>query len=194
MQLVPEQQNSRLTAILLLVVAALVVYLVAFHWFFVRHLEYSEELAQLRENLGRFQAVVAQREGLQQQLAAIRSSDSDEALFLAQPDFNEAAAEMSERLGQMVEAQSDGSCQIVSRQPVRPRVQERFQRVTVNVRMRCMGENTLEILHRLESENPMVIVEDLNVIRPRARRRNDEETATAAALDVRFNMSGYLKQ
>lgn len=193
MQLVPEQQNSRMTAILLLVVAALVVYLTVFHWFFRAHIAYSEELSQLRENLGRFQAVVAQRESLQEQLASIRNADQDDDLFLEQPDFNEAAAAMSERLGQMVQAQSE-SCQIVSRQPVRPRVQERFQRVTVNVRMRCMGEDTLQILYRLESENPTVIVEDLNVIRPRARRRNNDEAAEGTSLDVRFNMSAYLKQ
>ena len=154
----------------------------------------NEILPALKENLGRFQAVVAQREALQEQLAAIRNSDTDEDLFLEQPDFNEAAAEMSERLGQMVAAEAGEDCQIVSRQPVRPRVQERFQRVTVNVRMRCAGEDTLGILYRLESENPMVIVEDLNVIRPRARRRNDETPAASALLDVRFNMSAYLKQ
>ena len=41
----------------------------------------------------------------------------------------------------------------------------------------------------------MVLVDDLNVIRPRARRRgrNDEQVDESQALDVRFNMSGYLK-
>ena len=40
-----------------------------------------------------------------------------------------------------------------------------------------------------------VLVDDLNVIRPRARRRgrNSEQPVQTQALDVRFNMSGYLK-
>jgi general secretion pathway protein M len=192
-QMVPEQQNSKLTALLLLVVALLLVYLLVFHWFIVRHMEYAEELSLLEEQLGRFQSVVAQRESLQQQLAKIRETRSDEDLFLDQPDFNEAAAEMSDRLGQMVQTLAANECQIVSRQPVRPRVQERFQRVTVNVRMRCHSEEMVQILYRLESEIPMVIVEDLNVIRPRARRRSNDEAAVGQALDVRFNMSAYLK-
>jgi general secretion pathway protein M len=101
---------------------------------------------------------------------------------------------MSDRLGRMVQTQAGEDCQIVSRQPVRSRVQERFQRVTVNVRMRCSGEDLLDILHRLESSVPMVLIDDLNIIRPRTRRRVGREVVDVAQpLDVRFNMSGYLR-
>jgi general secretion pathway protein M len=195
MQVLPDQKNGRLTAILILVIVLIAVYMIGFHWFFQRHAGYAEQIDGLRQQLARFEAAAAQREPLQQQLAAIRESRSDEGLFLEEGNFNEAAAALSERLGRMVQTQADDSCQIVSRQPVRPRVQERFQRVTVNVRMRCHAEDMLKILYRLEAEVPMVLVDDLNVIRPRARRRgrNDDQPAVTQALDVRFNMSGYLK-
>jgi general secretion pathway protein M len=135
------------------------------------------------------------RESAEQQLQDIRASREDASLFLAEADFNEAAAAMSERLGQMVRTQAEADCQIVSRQPVRPRVQERYERVTVNVRMRCQPADLLQILYRLESEIPMMIVEDLNIIRPRARRRVGNTLVEAAeTLDIRFNMSGYLHQ
>lgn len=195
MQVLPDQKNGKLTAILILVIVLIAVYMIGFHWFFQRHGEYAEQIDGLREQLARFEAAAAQREPLQQQLAAIRESRSDEGLFLEEGNFNEAAAALSERLGRMVQTQADDTCQIVSRQPVRPRVQERFQRVTVNVRMRCHAEDMLKILYRLEAEVPMVLVDDLNVIRPRARRRgrNNEQPVATQALDVRFNMSGYLK-
>ena len=195
MQLLPDQQNGKLTAILVLVIVLIAIYMICFHWFFQRHAEYAEQIDGLREQLARFEAAAAQREPLQQQLAAIRESRSDEGLFLEEGNFNEAAAALSERLGRMVQTQADDSCQIVSRQPVRPRVQERFQRVTVNVRMRCNAEDMLNILYRLEAEVPMVLVDDLNVVRPRARRRAraNEQPVETQALDVRFNMSGYLK-
>lgn len=194
MQVVPDQQNGRLTAILILFIILIAVYMLGFHWFVKRHVAYADELAGLREQLGRFEAIAAQREPLQQQLAEIRSSRDDADLFLTESNFNEAAAALSERLGQMVSTQADDSCQIVSRQPVRPRVQERFERVTVNVRMRCHGEDMVNILYRLESEVPMVIVDDLNVLRPQTRgRRNNAEQQPVQPLDVRFNMSGYLK-
>ncbi len=195
MQVVPEQQNGRLTAILILVIVLILVYLVGFHWFVKRHLAYAEQIDDLQGQLARFQAAGALRAPLLALLTAIRDSRADEGLFLAEDNFNEAAAALSERLGQMVQTQADDSCQIVSRQPVRPRVEERFQRVTVNVRMRCHGEDLLQILYRLESESPMVLVDDLNVLRPRARRRTRDSEAEVSAqpLDVRFNMSGYLK-
>lgn len=194
MQVMPDQQNGRLTAILILLIVMIAVYMLGFHWFFKRHAAYADELTGLREQLGRYEAIAAQREPLQQQLAEIRASRDDADLFLTESNFNEAAAAMSERLGQLVSTQADESCQIVSRQPVRPRVEERFERVTVNVRMRCHGEDLVRILYRLESEVPMVLVDDLNVLRPQSRgRRNTPGPEPVQPLDVRFNMSGYLK-
>jgi general secretion pathway protein M len=100
---------------------------------------------------------------------------------------------MSERLGQMISTQAEDTCQIVSRQPVRPRVQERFQKVTVNVRMRCGIEDLKKVLYSLETRIPLVIADEVTVIKPRSRRRsNNQEKPTPTALDIRFNMSGYL--
>ena len=194
MQLLPDQKNSRPTAVLLLVIFLILVYMLGFHWFIVRHLEYASELDELREQLARFESVAATRDNIEQRLSDIRSSREDASLFLVEADFNEAAAAMSDRLGQMVRTQAEADCQIVSRQPVRPRVQERYERVTVNVRMRCQASDLLQIMYRLESEVPMMIVDDLNIIRPRARRVSGNVVQTAESLDIRFNMSGYLNR
>ena len=193
---VAEQGSNRLTPILLLVIVLLMVYLLCFHWFILRHIDYSEEINGLSEQLGRFQRVAAQRAQYEEQLQALQNRKSDENLFLEGGDFNEAAAGMSERLGQMISTQADDSCQIVSRQPVRPRVQERFEKVTVNVRMRCSIEDMKKVLHALETGIPMVIADEVTVIKPRARRRagKNQEAAVKNTLDIRFNMSGYLRQ
>jgi general secretion pathway protein M len=187
--------NSRLTAILIFVIAVIVVYLLCFHWFILRHLEYSDEIAQLAEQLGRFQRVAAQKTDYQTLLQALQERRADENLFLTGTDFNEAAAGMSERLGQMISVQAEESCQIVSRQPVRPRVEERFQRVTVNVRMRCGIEDLKKVLHSLETGVPMIIADEVTVIKPRSRRRATEQAPEVGTLlDIRFNMSGYLRE
>jgi general secretion pathway protein M len=100
---------------------------------------------------------------------------------------------MSERLGQMINTQAEDTCQIVSRQPVRPRVQERFQKVTVNVRMRCGIEDLKKVLYALETSIPMVIADEVTVIKPRTRRRaKNQANPVRTTLDIRFNMSGYL--
>jgi len=194
MQVIPDQRNSKATALMLLVIAALLVYLLFFHWFVLRHIDYAEEIGQLREQLGRFQSVASQRETLQARLAEIRSSENDEGLFLEYPTFDEAAAALSGDIGNMVRTQADDSCQIVSRQPVRPRVQERFEKVTVNVRMRCNAEDFLPVLYGMETGMPLMLVDDLNIIRPRTTRRvRGQQVEEQGALDIRFNVSGYLK-
>ena len=193
MALVSAQGNNRLTAVLLFVITIIVLYLLCFHWFIMRHLDYGDEISELSTQLGRFQQVAAQRPEYQSLLQSLDNRESNENLFLEGGDFNEAAAEMSERLSQMINTQAEDTCQIVSRQPVRPRVQERFQKVTVNVRMRCGIEDLKKVLYMLETSVPMVLTEELTVIKPRARRRTNSPAAQAqTALDIRFNMSGYL--
>jgi general secretion pathway protein M len=193
MALVAEQGSNRLAAILLFAIAVIMVYLLGFHWFIVRHLDYSNEISELSGQLGRFQRVAAQKTQYESSLLDLENRKSDESLFLEGGDFNEAAAEMSERLGQMISTQAEDTCQIVSRQPVRPRVQERFQRVTVNVRMRCGIEDLKKVLYSLETNVPMVIADEVTVIKPRARRRSNKKAEPVqTTLDIRFNMSGYL--
>src|SRR5210317_1738219 len=195
MALVAQPGNSRLTAILILVILLLLVYLGCFHWFILRHLEYGAEIGELSEQLGRYQRVAAQRGDYETLLQGLQDRKSDENLFLEGSDFNEAAAGMSERLSQMIGIQAEDSCQIVSRQPVRPRVQERFEKVTVNVRMRCGIEDLKKVLYALETGVPMVIADEVTVIKPRSRRRRscDREPEAGQLLDIRFNMSGYLR-
>ena len=194
MQFISDQRNSKTTALMLLVIALLLVYLLVFHWFILRHREYAEEIGDLRTQLGRFQTVASQREALQARLGQLRGLQKDADLFLEYPEFDEAAAAMSGSIGDIVRAQADESCQIVSRQPVRPRVQERFQKVTVNVRMRCDAEDFLLILYGMETGTPLMLVDDLNIIKPRTRRRSAAQKNQAqGALDIRFNVSGYLK-
>lgn len=194
MQVIPDQKNSKTTAFLLLAIAVLLVYLVFFHWFVMRHKEYAGEISDLRDQLSRFQTVASQRTALQERLGKIRNSQEDAGLFLDDPSFDEAAASISSSIGDMVRIHADDSCQIVSRQPVRARVQERFEKITVNVRMRCNAEDFLKILHSMETNMPLMLVDDLNIIRPRTRSRaRNQQESVQGALDIRFNVSGYLR-
>lgn len=193
MALVAEQGNNRLAAILLLVIVLILVYMLCFHWFIVKQIDYGTEISELSAQLGRYQRVAEQKSQYESLLEDLNARRPDQSLFLEGEDFNEAAAEMSERLGQMINTQAEETCQIVSRQPVRPRVQERYQKVTVNVRMRCGIEDFRKIMYSLETSVPMVIADELTVIKPRARRRSNNNSANQRnALDIRFNMSGYL--
>lgn len=195
MALVPEQGSGKLTAVLLFAIVLILVYLLCFHWFIMRHKEYSEEISSLSDQLGRFERVAAQRDRYESLLGELQGQRADTELFLDGDDFNEAAAGMNEQLSQMVRTQAEDTCQILSRQQVRPRVEERFQKVTVNARIRCGIEDLQKIIYSLETSVPMILVEELTVIKPRTRRTSrSAPQPTQTVLDIRFNMSGYLKE
>jgi hypothetical protein len=61
--------------------------------------------------------------------------------------------------------------------------------------MRCGIEDLKKVLYALETGVPMIIADEVTIIKPRSRRRrtNDPEPAPGELLDVRFNMSGYLR-
>lgn len=189
-----KQGNTKLTAILLLVISLILVYLLCFHWFVLSLLAYGEEISELESQLDRFRTVAAQKNLVEEQLKSLQGRRTESNLFLTEGDFNEAAAAMSERLNQMLSSFADESCQIVSRQPVRARVAERFEKVTVNVRMRCDIDDLMQMLYSLETGVPMVFAEELTIIKPRTRRRRSNQAVDdSQALDIRFNMSGYLR-
>ena len=192
MALAVEQGNSRMTAILLFAIVVIVVYLLVFHWFILRHVEYSGEISQLREQLGRYNRVAAMQDDYEELLQNLQTNRSDQNLFLEELDFNEAAAAMSERLGQAVDGRAANSCTIVSRQPVRPRVQERYEKVSVNVRMRCVIDDVNSILHWIETSVPLIIIEEMTILKPRTRQSRRNQQQKTGQLDVRFNMSGFL--
>jgi len=96
-----------ISAILLFVIVVILMYLVGFHWFILRHIEYNGEISDLSGQLGRFERVAAEKERYESLLESLENRKSDENLFLEGSNFNEAAAEMSERLGQMIDLQAE---------------------------------------------------------------------------------------
>jgi general secretion pathway protein M len=90
-------------------------------------------------------------------------------------------------------------CSLVSNQTVRNREEQRFEKVAVNMRLRCHMSEFVKLLHSIESSTPMLFVEDLNVFKLAVRQRqssrnraNNNVAADNLSLDIRFNLAGYL--
>lgn len=193
MQLLPEAERGRWVALGLLVAAAGLVYLVFFHWFVMAHVSYNERISSLRDQLARYQATIAQRGELEERLAAVRRYQQTNDYFLREADQNLAAAQLTNRLKQVVAANSrtPDSCQVLSQQHKPPREPEEFERVPVEVRLRCDIEDFLPVLHELESGVPLIFIDDVSIYQQRVRARGGGFKDTW--LDVRFEMYGYLR-
>lgn len=195
MQLLPDREQGRPLAIILLAVALLLIYLLFFHWFVMRHVDYAATIDDLQDRLGNIQVRVAQQPELEQRLADLRSDRQDDAMFIQEGNFDTAAAQLTRRLKDIISTQAENAqkCQVVSNQNMRPRDRERFEKVVVKVRMRCTLPDFVKVLGELENGLPLVFIDNLNiyqqVVIPSARRRN----LSPENLDIRFDMQGYLR-
>ena len=200
MQLLPDREQGRPLAIILLAIVLLIIYLVCFHWFILRHQQYAETITDLRDQLGNVQLRLEQKPLLEARLQELQTERQDEAFFLREANFDAAAAQLAARLKGIItnQAENPQRCVVQSTQNMRPRDRERFEQVVVKVRMRCNLPDFVKVLDELESGLPLVFIDRLNVYQQavtptnRTRSRRNRGLATTT-LDIRFDMLGYLR-
>jgi len=197
MKLLPDAKHGRPLAVILLLIALLLIYFFGVHWWFVApQLQYRTDLIDLRDEEARFRAIAQQRAQIEARLEEVRAFEAGNPGFLAEANFDLAASALTQRLQERVNEVNAGErCTLVSRTPTRGNAEERFERVTVKVRMRCEMEYFSQVLHGLESGSPQLFVSDLTVT---GRRGNPTpgragQAQQAGYLDLAFDLYGYLR-
>lgn len=206
MRLLPDARHGRVLAVILLLIALMLAYLVGMHWWFVAPLlESRQQMIELRDEEARFRAIAQQREAIRAALAEVRTFENENPGFLAETNFDLAASAMIQRLQEQVELlQADERCKLVSRTPFRTNrsgrsgkeESEPFEKVTIKVRMLCEMEYFGPLLHGLESGSPQLFVSDLTITsrRAAATRPARGKQATTGYLDQAFDLYGYLRR
>ncbi|UXI67784.1 type II secretion system protein GspM [Tahibacter amnicola] len=198
MRLLPDKNNGRLLAVVLTLIVALLVYLLGVHWWFVSpHLALRGQMADLREQQQRFRETSAQRAEIEKRLGEVREFEQSSQAFLNQTDANAAAADLIQRLKQAVNDRGgdQNRCQVLTNQTLTGGKPELYERVTIQVRMRCDLEPFSAIVYQLESGKPYLFVDQLMVYKqnygyvPPGQKQPQQ-----SALDIRFNLSGYLRK
>lgn len=201
-------EHGRLLAVLLLLIALMLGYLVGVHWWFVAPLMKSRgEMVDLREDEARFRAIAQQRDAIREALGEVRAFESDNPGFLTEANFDLAASSLIQRLQEQIDLlQAGDRCALVSRTPFRSQTasgrgsEERdvpFEKVTIKVRMRCEMEHFGLLLHGLESGSPQLFVAELTIT---GRRGTPAPAGRGGAaqqqgyLDTAFDLYGYLRR
>jgi general secretion pathway protein M len=194
MTLLPPKGQGQVLALCLLFFVGVAVYMLGFRWAFVAHDEISREMAELSETSFRFRQLAGQREQLEQRLADIRAFESQNTYFLPESSFDLAAAGLSTKLKQVItdHAQKPDRCQVLSSQNNRIQNNDPYQRVTVQIRMRCEMEDFARVLHALENGTPLLFVDELNIYQQPVFDMNMQQNM--GSLDATFNLSGYIRQ
>lgn len=196
MQILPNPEQGKPLAIALLALVLVVVYMVGFHWFVVRHFEMGREIDRLEQQIARFKASVAQRPQLEAQIDQLQRHRLGSALFLNEVDFSPATATLIRTLRELVNSHADDTefCSVTNTQPQREREPGRFEQVTVGVRMQCPLPDLVRVLYELENAVPLIFVDNLRITQRALRSQRGRRGQTYGQLEVQFDMYGYLPE
>lgn len=189
-------RQARALALALLLGALALGYFLLVHWWFTApHLAVAEEMAELREQEQHFRVTIAERPQIQKRLAQVREFEAANPAFLPENDFDAAASGLIQRLSAVVAAHAADPtrCQLVQKQYNRSTEKEPFERITIKARLRCDFEQFAPILHELETSNPVLFVDQVQVWRQtgyRAPGTNQVENY----LDINFDLYGYIRK
>lgn len=198
MRLAPDARNGRFLAIVLALIVVLLGYLVLVHWWFVApDLSIAGQMQDLRDQQQRFAGILAQRPQIEKNLAEVRAFEQANQAFLSDADANSAFSDLTQRLKQAISARvkDENKCAIVSNSNFKGGEEETYERVTIQVRMRCTLEPFASILYDLENGKPYLFVDQMMIYRQQyGYVPPGAKAQPASALDIRFNLSGYLRK
>jgi len=194
MSAVRAERERWLALGLLLLVLAVAYALLVHPWWTVPMREADQRIEQLRQRELRMRIQLQQAPEVQRRLAAIRAPGAGRSGFIAEPSAELATAGLVKRLEAVVAEASPGnrSCAIQNRSPLPAEAaQERFRRVTVNVRLLCGTPQLAQVLHALESGSPRLFVDNLEMLSQRYSFLG-QNGGNSSGLIVTFDLSGYL--
>jgi general secretion pathway protein M len=189
-----KPRESRVAAIILLLLALLLAYLVLVHWWFVAPLnQISDEMSQLRDTHSRYAAAIAEKPALEQRLAALGAGQAASDAFLAADDPNNAAADLMQQVVDVVGRSTQGGRCVVSQKmplPAPPTPPgEPYRKAAVSISLSCDIEPLAAVLQALEQGKPYLFVDDLSIYRNPVAAQRDQ----GAPLEVQFTLSGYVR-
>jgi len=152
-------QHGRKTAALLLVGVAIALLALVVVPFYLLNRKYDTALAELSDRLDRYQRIIASRGAATQQLEAIRAVEPRKG-FLRSGAPALSAAEAQEALRTIIEA--NGGKLITMQAPI-AKEDGRYRQLTVNVQLSGTIFALRKILHAIESNQPALFVENLQV-------------------------------
>lgn len=191
----PVSNRDRWLALGLLLGALLAAYVVFLHpWWTVPMQEADAQIESAQERELRLRMQVKQAPQVRQRLEQARAQLSRTPGFLSERSAELATASLVQRLETVVAQASPGnrSCEISNRSPLQETSREKYQKVTVQVRLRCGTPELASVLHALEGGTPRLFVNNLNVLGQRVFFAAGEGSQQGG-LDVSFDLAGYLE-
>jgi len=180
--------------LLLLLLVGGVLYLAVDQWLVGRYRYYQNSLERHQERLAQLERMAATREPVQQLIAKIQQDRNVTTQYLPQSAPALAAAELQQRIKAVVEA-AGGTLQ--STQALPPVEEGGAVKVAISAIMNGDTGSLLRVLHNLESQTPLLFVDNLELSARQNRPRLSSgryASYTRMQLNVQFEVAGYLRK
>ena len=181
--------SRRLLAVALLVLVLIGLWSLLIQPLAARHAANEAQILQSRELLARYQAIIGSEERLLRELEALQEAESTSGGLLATDNPSVGSAEIQKQLKDFV-TESGGALKSTAILPTEER--SAFQRIAVRLNVICDTPALQELLYSIESANPYLFVDNLDVRTRNARRRQRDQPAVDQ-LQVRLDVSGYIQ-
>jgi len=159
----------------------LVTLLIALPWY-AKWSTYQEVATSAAEQLARFESRLSRRPAIQQALTELQKQNNLQGSYIQGQTLGLAGANLQQMTKGLVETAGGA---LISSQIVTPPSEPPLQMLVNKVRMRADTEALLKLVHRVESGEPTLFLENLIVRGSRSRRRS------LAELDIQFDLAGY---
>ncbi|MEQ1560578.1 MAG: type II secretion system protein GspM [Methyloglobulus sp.] len=172
--------------VVLLVVLALVVPIIS------KGLELNETKENLAFTLKKYENILAGKGAIVSNIEAIKQQHQDQNYFNNQSTSALASAQMQEFIKQTI-VQAGG--QLSSTQVLPPNNEkDKFNRITVSVRMTGNIEVLRAVLYKLETSTPLMVIDQMD-IRPMRSIRNPQtrQIQPSNDLNVNFQAIGFMR-
>ncbi len=186
--------ESRLAALLLVLLVLALAWLVLVHWWFVAPLrDIDAQMRSLRGDQQRYAGLVAQREVLRKRLASLSHDQADVGDFLAGSDSHAATAALMQYMVERTAAHTAlGTCEVTQKMPVpsAAKADAPYRRVSANINMRCSMQALAAVLNDMAYGKPRLFVDNFSVYRTPVK----SDDGSVSPLDVQMTVSGYTQQ
>lgn len=181
--------QRRLVALVILLLPVIVVVgLVALPYNAVVE-SYDSKVQRLNEKMATNHAIMRDGEKARGQQRILERIESANGFFLASNEAALASAELQRRVKQVIE-QSGGT--VVSSQMMGEKNHQGVGQVVLRVQMRCGVEELQRVLHTLEAQSPILLIDNILVgARPAGTITPGKGKNLQQQLDVRFDVAGF---
>jgi general secretion pathway protein M len=193
MELANNPQTQRWLAVGLLAVIVLLVSLIVVVPIISKGLELHETKENLAFTLKKYEQILSGKGAIVGNIAAIKQQHETQGYFNTQGTSALASAQMQEFIKQAI-VQAGGQLSSTQVLPPTTSSKDKFNRITVSVRMTGNIEVLRAVLYKLETATPLIVIEQLDIRPMRSvRNRITRQIEPSNGLNINFQAIGFMR-